>query len=281
MKFVLLTGITGSTLLFAQGVTPSSAGVEKMVRTLTPPGAAAAGTPGNAAGGQSPVQSNLNATPPSPLSTEQRGDIYMARKMYREAAEMYLQGPQNSAVTWNKVGIAHHQMLNLEMAKKNYERAVKINPQYSEALNNLGTYYYARKNYRRAITQYRKALAVAPNSASIYSNLGTAFFARKRYADASDAYQKALALDPEVFEHRGSAGVLLQERSVEERAKFHYYLAKTYAKSGQTERALQYMRKAIEEGFKERNKFAEEDDFTSIRQLPEFAELMKLSPKVL
>jgi len=45
---------------------------------------------------------------------------------------------------------------------------------------------------------------------------------------------------------------LLQEHSVEERAKFHFYLAKTYAKAGNTDRALAYMRKCLEEGFKEK-----------------------------
>jgi hypothetical protein len=51
-----------------------------------------------------------------------------------------------------------------------------------------------------------------------------------------------------VFEHRNSHGVLLQERSVEEKAKFHYYMAKTYAKAGMHDRALLYIRKALEEG---------------------------------
>ena len=120
-----------------------------------------------------------------------------------------------------------------------------------------------------------------PASASIHSNLGTAYFARKKYQEAFTEYQIALSLDPEVFEHRNSHGVLLQERSVEERAKFHFYLAKTYAKSGQTERALLYIRKAIEEGFKERNKFAEDTDFKAMLELPEFKELMKLETRAL
>jgi tetratricopeptide (TPR) repeat protein len=223
------------------------------------------------------------AAPPQnpPLTIESRGDIYMARKMYREAVEMYLQGPQDSAITWNKVGIAFHQMQNLDSARRNYEKAVKLNPKYSEAINNLGTVWYARKNFRRAITYYRRALNHAPQSASIYSNLGTAFFARKKYKEAIESYQTALKLDPEVFEHRSSAGVLLQERSVQERAKFHYYMAKTYAKAGQNERALQYIRKALEEGFREKEKFMEDEDFASIRPLPEFDQLMKLEPRVL
>jgi len=215
------------------------------------------------------------------LSLEQRGDIFMARKMYREAVEAYQQGPGNSAILANKIGIAYHQLTFLPQARKQYERAQRIDARYSEAINNLGTVYYAQKSYRKAISQYRKALKLNPASASIHSNLGTAYFARKKYADAFDEYQTALSLDPEVFEHRNSHGVLLQERSVEERAKFHFYLAKTYAKSGQTDRALLYIRKAIEEGFKERNKFAEDSDFVTMRQLPEFMELMKLETRAL
>ena len=131
---------------------------------------------------------------------------------------------------------------------KRHQRATKAKRDYPEAINNLGAIYYAQKSYRRAVSLYSRALKLTPNSASIHSNLGTAWFARRNYQKASLEYQKALDLDPEVFEHRSTNGVLLQERSVVERAKFHYYLAKTYAKAGANDRALQYMRKALEEG---------------------------------
>ncbi|MEJ7605874.1 MAG: tetratricopeptide repeat protein [Bryobacteraceae bacterium] len=149
------------------------------------------------------------------------------------------------------------------------------------SFNNLGTVYYARKNYRKAVGYYNRALKLNPGSASIYSNLGTAQFARKKYKEALEAYEKALSLDSEVFEHRNSHGVLLQERSVQERAKFHYYLAKTYAKAGAVERALLYIRKALEEGFTERAKFREDPEFAKLLDLPEFQELMALEPRVL
>jgi len=222
------------------------------------------------------------AAPAKPdLSPETRGDILMARKMFREAAEIYAAGADGNAVLSNKLGIAYHQMLQFDMARKYYVQAIKLNPKYAEAINNLGTIYYARKQYRRAIGQYNKAIKLAPTSASIYSNLGTAEFSRKKYKEASEAYQQALSLDPEVFEHRNASGTLLQERNVEERAKFHYYLAKTYAKAGNQERALQYIRKALEEGFKERDKFTKEPEFASLKELPEFQELLKLEPRVL
>lgn len=218
---------------------------------------------------------------PRPLTPEMRGDIFMARKMYREAIEAYAEGPTDSAVLHNKTGIAFHQMLDMENAKRAYERAIKLNPKYSEAINNLGTVHYARKSYRKAVSQYKKALKIAPYSASIYSNLGTAWFARKKYKDAAQAYEKALSLDPDVFEHRNSHGVLLQDRSVEDRAKFHYYLARTYAKSGAFDRALLYMRKCLEEGFRDRDKFREEPEFAALQNNEEFLAILAIQPRVL
>ena len=215
------------------------------------------------------------------VTPELRGDIFMARKMYREAIDAYKSAPE-TAVLVNKTGIAYHQMMQLDIAKKYYERAIKLNKKYPEAYNNLGTVYYAGKSYRRAISQYNKALRITPDSASIWSNLGTAEFARKKYDEAMKCYEKAIALDPDVFEHHSSAGVLLQERSVEERAKFHYYQAKLYAKKGMNERALLYLRKALEEGLKEeRDKIRAEPDFEGLRDLPEFKEMLETHQRVL
>jgi tetratricopeptide (TPR) repeat protein len=217
----------------------------------------------------------------TPLSIETRGDIFMARKMYREAIDVFREDKSKNAVIANKIGIAYHQMQQLESARKSYEQAIRLKPDYAEAINNLGTVYYARKSFGRAIRYYQRALKYTPNSASIYSNLGTAYFARKKYKEAMETYQTALKLDPNVFENHGSYGVLLEERSVEERAKFHFHLAKLYAQTGRNELALQYLRKALEEGFKDKKKMEEDPDFQAMRDLPEFKELLALEPRVL
>jgi tetratricopeptide (TPR) repeat protein len=215
------------------------------------------------------------------LTPEMRGDIFMAEKRFREAAEMYRENSKGSAVMLNKAGIAYHQMLQLNFAEKYYRLSLRADPKYSEAVNNLGTIYYAKKSYRRAITQYKKALRLSPEAASIWSNLAMGYFCRNDEVRAQEALQTALKLDPEVFEHRSSQGVLLQERSVGERSKFHYYLAHTYAKAGRVDLALQYIRKALEEGFKERKKINEDPAFAELRELPEFKDLMASEPRVL
>ena len=226
----------------------------------------------------SPAVSDI-ANPP--LTPERRGDIFMARKMYREAIELYSEAPQDSAVVWNKMGIAYHQMMQLDAAMKRYQRSIRLDPKYPEAINNLGTIYYAEKRYGKATQYYKRALKLAPESASIYSNLGTAYFARRKYKEAAETYDIALKLDPEIFEHHSTYGVLLQESSVAERAKFHFYLAKTYAKAGQNERALQCIRKALEEGFSERKKLLLDPEFAALRDMPEFKELLAREPRVL
>jgi tetratricopeptide (TPR) repeat protein len=215
------------------------------------------------------------------LTPELRGDIFMAEKRFREAAEMYQENSKGSAVMLNKTGIAYHQMLQLNVAEKYYRMSLRVDPKYSEAVNNLGTVYYAKKSYRRAINLYKKALRINPESGSIWSNLAMGYFSRNDEVHAQEALQMALKLDPEVFEHRSTQGVLLQERSVGERSKFHYYLAHTYAQAGRIDLAMQYIRKALEEGFKERKKIEEDPAFAEMRELPEFKELLASEPRVL
>jgi tetratricopeptide (TPR) repeat protein len=219
-----------------------------------------------------------------PLTPEMRCDILMARKMFREAVDCFKAGADTSAIMANKAGIAYHQLgqpADIGNALKYYEKAIKLDPKYPEAINNLGAAYYARKSYRRAILQYRKALELRPGSAAFLANLGTAYFARKQYTQASAAYVQALSIDPDIFEERSNQGSAVQDQTVEERAKLHYYFAKTYAKQGFNDRAIQHIRKALEEGFKDREKFLKEPEFATLREDPEFKQLMSQEQKVL
>lgn len=234
-----------------------------------------------------PAQNASNTPPPTPpaparplLSAQERGDILMARKMYREAIDTYKEAPE-TALLANKIGIAYHQLADLGTAAKYYARAVKLDSKYAEAMNNLGTVYYSRGSYRRAIGQYKKVLRIKPESASTLANLGSAYFARKQYELASENYQKALAIDPNVFESRSGVGSVVRDRTVGDRPMFFYYLAKSYAKAGMLEQALNYIRKSVEEGFKERQKFIEEPEFAGLQKDPEFQKIMAMEPKVL
>src|SRR5437763_1770246 len=112
-------------------------------------------------------------------------------------------------------------------------------------------------------------------------SLTAASFVRNQLDLALTEFRTALTLDPEVFEHHSSYGVMLQERSVQDRAKYHYWMATLYASQNRGDLAIQYLRKALEEGFKERKKLVEEPAFAAIRELPEFKQLLTLEPRVL
>jgi tetratricopeptide (TPR) repeat protein len=221
----------------------------------------------------------------APLTPQQHGDLYMARKMYREAIDAYRDGikpgDKSAAVLWDKIGIAYHQLGNLDSARKSYERAIKLDKKYADAINNVGTVYYAEKKYRSAISRYTRALEYAPESASIWSNLGTAYYARGKYDLMTQAYTKALQLDPDVFEKHGSVGTQMQDRGVADKARYHFELAKMYAVSGKNDLALQYLRKALEEGFKEKDKLEQLKEFAALRETQEFKDLMAQDPRVL
>lgn len=182
---------------------------------------------------------------------ELRADLQMIRKNYWQALDLYqeaLKFSRDNPVLLNKIGIAYHQLARLKDAKKYYKRATKADPDYAEAWNNLGTVSYADKNFKDAIKKYRRALKLSPARASIHSNLGAALFARKKYDDAMEEFRLAVLLNPNVFQERSLFGILMQDFSVEDRGRFHFLLAKSFATIGNIEQALFYLRHSLEEG---------------------------------
>jgi tetratricopeptide (TPR) repeat protein len=213
--------------------------------------------------------------PAKDLTPELRGDLLAARQRYLDAIAAYRQGPPDSPVLANKIGVAYHHMFDVTDAKKYYERAIQLNPRYAEAINNLGAIYHAEKNYREAERLYRRAIKIDPQSPLFYSNLGTAYFFQGNAKKGADAYRQAFALDPEVFER--SAGAKIEESSTsKDLAQVNYTLAKTYAQAGMNDRALAYLRKAVGEGFSDRKRLMTDREFASVRETPEFIQLLSM-----
>jgi tetratricopeptide (TPR) repeat protein len=66
--------------------------------------------------------------------------------------------------------------------------------------------------------------------------------------------------------------------SPDDRAHFQYVLAKLYAQKGDADRALQCLRRALEDGYKDIENVYKDAEFTELRKDPRFAELMKSRP---
>jgi tetratricopeptide (TPR) repeat protein len=222
--------------------------------------------------------------PPASMSAadlEARGDSLRGEKAYLDSLDYYqaaLKKKPNDPRLYNKCGMAEIGLRRFPEAKKSFERAIRADKTYSDAHNNLGVIHYIDKKYGKAVKEYDRAIKLSPDSASFYNNLGGAFFAQKKYEDATVAYQKALTLDPDVLERSSQTGVAAQMSSPDDRAKFSYVVAKLFAKQGNTDRSLEYLRRAMEEGYKGIDQVYKDDEFAGLRKDPRFTQLMASRP---
>jgi tetratricopeptide (TPR) repeat protein len=244
------------------------------------------GLPAGTTAPQTPIPQQEPAAPPRPRSprevAELKADILMARKQYSDAIAAYediLRSEPKNADLLNKIGVCYSSLNKLDRAKKYYERAVKANSKHSSALNNLGTVHFYQKKFRRAVKIYERAIAVAPENATFYSNMGHAWFADKKYPEAIAAFRRALQLDPDVFRSRGGAGgTILQTSSVEQRALFYFYMAKTYASLNNAERCVHFLKRAMDEGYKDIKTIEKDPAFASVINDPLVKEFLETLP---
>jgi tetratricopeptide (TPR) repeat protein len=207
------------------------------------------------------------------ISPETLGDLMMVRQRYLAAVEAYQRAPHNTAIIWNKLGIAYQHMYALDIAKLQYEKALEIDPHYAEAINNLGTVYYGQQDYRKAESFYQKALRLKPNCASFYSNLGTAYFADHSYKRGLQAYRKAFSIDPQVF-IGDSLERVAEMGPAEEQAALNYALARMCAEAHMNDAAINYLRLAFMDGFNDNKKLMEDKSFDSLRNTQQFRLLL-------
>ena len=221
------------------------------------------------------------AEPPAPGASaeelEKSGDQLRVDKNFLDAVDYYnaaLKKTQNNASLYNKIGICQLMLQRYKDARKSFERAIKADHQHADAYNNLGVIYYQGKNYGKAIKQYDRAIALRDDAASYFSNRGAAYFGKREFDKAAMDYSQAMVIDPDIFERTSRAGVMAQLPSPEDRARYDYVLAKIYAKKGEADRSLHYLKKAMEEGFKDIKDVYKDNEFTELRKDPRFAELM-------
>lgn len=207
------------------------------------------------------------------VGPETLGDLLMIHQHYLAAIEAYQRAPRDSAIVWNKLGIAYQHMYALDIAKLQYEKALSMNPKYAEALNNLGTVYYGERNYRKAEKYYRKAIHIKKDNASFYSNLGTAYFAEHKYKRGLEDYRLAFSIDPNVF--IGDSIARVEELGPrDEQITLNYDLAQLYAQAGMVNAAIHYLRLAFIAGFNDPKKLMHDQSFIKLRQTSQFRLLL-------
>ncbi len=215
---------------------------------------------------------------------EGRADHLRAAKLYLDALDYYraaIAKKPNSASLLNKIGITELMMQRYREAKKSFDRSIKADRKFADAYNNRGVVLYEEQKYGAAVKEYRRAIAIDGTSASFYSNMGAALFAKKEFEPAVLAYERAVQLDPDVFERTSRGGVQAQLPSPGDRARYDFTVAKLYAKMGYADRSLEYLKKALEAGYKDFNNVYKDAEFAELRKDKRFAELMAAKPPAL
>jgi hypothetical protein len=99
---------------------------------------------------------------------------------------------------------------NQEKGLAKLEDAIKIFPNYYDALKRLGQEYVARKDYKKGYPYLLRAIDVNQRSFSSYYSLGYAFYQLKEYPAALAAIRATTVLAPESIDAQLLQGTLLR-----------------------------------------------------------------------
>ena len=218
-------------------------------------------------------------------SLENEADLLRVQKDYADSAEYYkaaiatFHDKKAPSELFNKLGIIYLEMLKYDDAEREFVRAIKRDKNNATAINNLGAVYYIKHKYGKAVKVYKKALELDADNASFHSNLGTAYFGQKKWDDASREYARAAQLNPDIFDQHSTIGISALFSSPEDHARYVYMVSKMFSSNGNLDKAIEYLRKAMEEGYPFIDNAMKDPAFANLRKDPRFDELMKNRPK--
>ena len=114
---------------------------------------------------------------------------------------------------------AHYNLANvlhgrgkLDEALAGYRLALRLKPDYIEALNNLGNILVEQRKHDEAAACYVQALRFRPDCARTHYNLGMACWKMQKFDEAAASCQQAVRLDPKFAEPHNVLGIVFQEQ---------------------------------------------------------------------
>ena len=105
------------------------------------------------------------------------------------------QDKQNIAA-YNNLGNVYKTLHKFDEAKKCYEKALELKPNYIESIGNLGNLYFELNNYEKAILQMKKVLSLNSEDVKMHYNLGLVYQSTGDFKNSLKELNKVLELDP-------------------------------------------------------------------------------------
>jgi len=94
-------------------------------------------------------------------------------------------------------GMAHYRKGKLSDAERAFNKAIKINPDYADAYNDLGNVFMQKGCLKESFNAYRKALRYAPDHPMLLNNIGNVLVMQGAHEKALGWLNKAAKQDPD------------------------------------------------------------------------------------
>ena len=199
-------------------------------------------------------------------ATRNLGEVYLLKEQYSSALREFLKAEKfyaNDHILQNDLGLTLRGMGKLELSLGYFKKAIKINPEYASAINNMGTVYLAQKNWDAAIDCFKKVTENLLYGTPHYplNNLGQAYYFKKEYKLSEKYYLEALKIEPKFIKALQGLGLtyIAMDRIADAVAIFkkaikyapryallHFDLANAYTLSHEYEKALNSYTQVIE-----------------------------------
>jgi tetratricopeptide (TPR) repeat protein len=168
------------------------------------------------------------------------GREHYAKREFEKAEPMLREVLEHSdrfADVHDMLGVIAHFRGNFLVAERHFERALTLNPQYTEAALNLAVTYNDRGKYEAAREVYSRikgaggfvADGLDPFArgkiANMHADIGQAYADAGIPLEAIAEYEKAVSLCPDFADLRTKLGTLLRQVHEFDRARDHYEAA--------------------------------------------------------
>ena len=111
-----------------------------------------------------------------------------------------------------------HDWSNLPLVGQRLEAALRLDPNFRDALNNMARWSLLMNRPKDAEIYSRRTLAAAPNLVSAQLFLADALRAQDKLDEAAQEYRQVLANDPGVFDAHNNIGIILEKQGRKQEA---------------------------------------------------------------
>jgi tetratricopeptide (TPR) repeat protein len=132
-----------------------------------------------------------------------------AQRCYREVLRL---GVEDAPTIHSNLGNLLKDLGRLDDAEQSYRQAVRLRPEFPEALTNLGNLLVDRGQYEEAEACCRDAIRLRPDFPEPHSNLGNVLRALGRPEEAEASCREALRLRPGYLSALSNLGNALREQ---------------------------------------------------------------------